>query len=65
MLIFYQFFLLQVEAELGRPVPHLTLLSYKTQVVAGINYFAKVDAQWNKQVKIPPIIITECFASPY
>lgn len=33
----------QVEAELGRTVPQLKLLSYKTQVVAGINYFAKVD----------------------
>ncbi|XP_063878950.1 cystatin-A-like [Scylla paramamosain] len=33
----------QVEEKLGRQVDHMTLLSYKTQVVAGINYFAKVD----------------------
>lgn len=33
----------QLEETLGRPIDELTLLSYKTQVVSGINYFAKVD----------------------
>ncbi|XP_045119876.1 cystatin-A-like [Portunus trituberculatus] len=33
----------QVEERLGRQVDQMTLLGFKTQVVAGINYFAKVD----------------------
>ncbi|XP_053645676.1 cystatin-B isoform X2 [Cherax quadricarinatus] len=33
----------QVEEKLGRSVSQFKLLSYKTQVVAGMNYFAKID----------------------
>lgn len=35
----------QVEARLGlnQPLEQMTLLGFKTQVVAGINYFCKVD----------------------
>ncbi|KAK3880899.1 hypothetical protein Pcinc_014638 [Petrolisthes cinctipes] len=33
----------EVEQQLGHPVTGFTLISYKSQVVAGINYFAKVD----------------------
>ncbi|XP_045613450.1 cystatin-B isoform X1 [Procambarus clarkii] len=33
----------QVEEKLGRTLAEFKLLSYKTQVVAGRNYFAKID----------------------
>ncbi|XP_071541644.1 cystatin-A-like [Panulirus ornatus] len=33
----------QVEEKLGRAIGQFKLVSYKTQVVAGINYFAKMD----------------------
>ncbi|KAK4288118.1 hypothetical protein Pmani_038835 [Petrolisthes manimaculis] len=33
----------EVEKELGHSVTEFSLISYKTQVVAGTNYFAKVD----------------------
>jgi len=32
----------QVEEKLGRSIAEYTLVSYKSQVVAGMNYFAKV-----------------------
>ncbi|KAG0720386.1 Cystatin-A [Chionoecetes opilio] len=34
----------ELEKQLEHTLPQLTLLSYKTQVVAGINYFAKMNA---------------------
>ncbi|XP_053645675.1 cystatin-B isoform X1 [Cherax quadricarinatus] len=37
----------QVEEKLGRSVSQFKLLSYKTQVVAGMNYFAKSDQHIN------------------
>ncbi|KAK7074326.1 hypothetical protein SK128_021741 [Halocaridina rubra] len=33
----------KVEERVGRPFTKFELISYKTQIVAGMNYFAKID----------------------
>lgn len=34
----------EIKLKSGKDFPHLKAISYKTQVVAGTNYFIKVDA---------------------
>nr|ACO10771.1 Cystatin-A2 [Caligus rogercresseyi] len=42
----------EIEAKIGKSVEKLTLLSFKTQIVAGRNYFAKVKAGDNEHIHV-------------
>ncbi|XP_040566030.1 cystatin-A [Lepeophtheirus salmonis] len=42
----------KIEEKIGKSVDKLTLISFKTQVVAGRNYFAKVKAGDNDHIHV-------------